>query len=73
MNFNHRGWEIASAFGEVKKGRNGKGATEPEKLSIDGGRREILYRTPQQTWDRDVRLGYLPSSEWVEAVSKDLN
>lgn len=73
VTFNHRGWEIASVFEELKKGRSGKGVIKPEKLSVDGERREILYRTIQPVWDGDVGLGYLPSSEWVERVSKSLN
>lgn len=63
----YRTWDIASKFGKAAPGMEA-----PEKIVGDGVNQalSVLCRDITRTFPRYINIGYDPTCEWVEQVSK---
>ncbi|EKJ69684.1 hypothetical protein FPSE_10098 [Fusarium pseudograminearum CS3096] len=62
-------YEIASKFG-----KGGKGIGKPEKFTVPGNpKREVMFRNITGTGPTTLHVGFDPTFQWVEKVSKDLD
>lgn len=68
ISLKHRLWDVASRFGEPRKGR------KKAKILTHGGdeKRQVMYQEVPSFWEETTATNG-PKSEWLRMVTKDLN